>query len=71
VQRVVLELKVLRKALEKTIMEGLAQTLEYGERCNADELHFVLFDRSKKPWPKKIFKRTRKLRGRSIKIWGM
>jgi hypothetical protein len=71
VQRVVLELKVLRKALEKTISEGLAQTLEYGERCNADELHFVLFDRSKKPWSKKIFKRTRKLRGRTIKVWGM
>jgi hypothetical protein len=71
VQRVVLELKVLRKALEKTITEGLAQTLEYGERCNADELHFVVFDRSKKPWSKKIFKRTRKLRGRTIKVWGM
>ena len=71
VQRIVLELKVLRKALEKTITEGLEQTLEYGERCNADELHFVVFDRSKKPWSKKIFKRTRKLRGTTIKVWGM
>jgi hypothetical protein len=71
VQRIVLELKVLRKALEKTITEGLAQTLEYGERCNADEMHFVVFDRSKKPWSKKIFKRTRKLRGATIKVWGM
>jgi hypothetical protein len=71
VQRVVLELKVLRKALEKTITDGLAQTLDYGERSNADELHFVLFDRSKKPWSKKIFKRTRKLRGATIKVWGM
>jgi hypothetical protein len=71
VQRVVLELKVLRKALEKTITEGLAQTLEYGERSNADEMHFVVFDRSKKPWAKKIFKRTRKLRGATIKVWGM
>ncbi len=70
-QRVVLELKILRKALEKTITEGLAQTLEYGERSNADELHFVVFDRSKKPWSKKIFKRTRKLRGATIKVWGM
>ena len=71
VQRIVLELKVLRKALEKTITEGLEQTLEYGERCNADEMHFVVFDRSKKPWSKKIFKRTRKLRGVTIKVWGM
>jgi len=71
VQRIVLELKVLRKALDKTIIEGLAQTLEYGERCNADELHFVVFDRSKKPWSKKLFKRARKLRGATIKVWGM
>ena len=71
VQRIVLELKVLRKALETTITEGLAQTLEYGDRSNADELHFVVFDRSKKTWSKKIFKRTRKLRGNPIRVWGM
>lgn len=71
VQRVVLELKVLRKALEKTITDGLEQTLEYGERSNADELHFVIFDRSKKPWSKKIFKRSRQLRGATINVWGM
>ena len=72
VQRIVLELKVLRKTLDKTIAEGLAQTLEYGERCNADELHLVVFDRTKrKAWSKKIFRRTRKLRGATIKVWGM
>jgi hypothetical protein len=71
VQRIVLELKVRRKALDKTITEGLAQTYEYGERCHADELHFVVFDRSKKPWSKKIFKRTRKYQGVAIKVWGM
>ncbi len=72
VQRIVLELKILRKALDKTIAEGLAQTLDYGERCNADEMHFVVFDRTKrKAWSKKIFRRTRKLRGVTIKVWGM
>ncbi len=71
VQRIVLELKALRKALDKTIAEGLAQTFEYGERCNAGEMHFVVFDRSKKPWSKKIFKRMRKHRGTTIKVWGM
>jgi hypothetical protein len=70
-QRIVLELKVLRKSLAQTITEGLAQTLEYGERCNADEMHFVVFDRTKKPWSKKIFHRTRKLRGTTIQVWGM
>ena len=71
VQRIVLELKILRKALEKTITDGLEQTLEYGERCKADEMHFVVFDRSKKPWSKKIFQRTRKLRDATINVWGM
>lgn len=72
VERIVLELKVLRKSLDKTITDGLAQTLEYGERCNADEMHLVIFDRTKrKAWSKKIFKRTRKLRGATIKVWGM
>jgi hypothetical protein len=70
VERIVLELKVKRKALDKTIAEGLAQTVEYGERIQADELHFVVFDRSKKPWSRKIFSRTRKHRGATIKIWG-
>jgi hypothetical protein len=71
VQRIVLELKVLRHSLDKTIADGLAQTYEYGERCKADELHFVLFDRSKKTWSKKIFRRTRKHRGTIIHVWGM
>jgi hypothetical protein len=71
VQRIVLELKIRRKALAQTITEGLAQTLEYGERCNADELHFVMFDRTKKPWSKKIFHRTRTLRDATIQVWGM
>ena len=71
VQRIVLELKILRKTLEQTITEGLAQTLEYGERCNADELHFVVFDRGKKPWSKKIFHRTRKLGEATMQVWGM
>jgi hypothetical protein len=49
----------------------MAQTLEYGERCNADEMHFVVFDRTKrKAWSKKIFKRARKHRGATIKVWG-
>lgn len=71
VQRIVVELKILRKPLEKTITDGLAQTLDYGEGCNADELHFMVFDRAKKPWSKKIFKRTRKLRGKTIHVWGV
>ncbi len=71
VQRIVLELKILRKTLDKTIAEGLVQTWEYGERCQADELHFVVFDRSKKPWSRKIFHRHKKQQGVTINVWGM
>jgi hypothetical protein len=70
-QRIVLELKIRRKALAQTISDGLVQTWEYGERCNADELHFVIFDRTKKPWSKKIFHRTREHQGATIQVWGM
>jgi hypothetical protein len=36
-QKIVIELKVLYKNLEKTIDDGLSQTFEYMARCNADE----------------------------------
>jgi len=36
------------------------------------DIHLVVFDRTKrKAWSKKIFRRTRKLRGATIKVWGM
>jgi hypothetical protein len=72
VQREVLELKIFRSSLNKTIEEGLAQTWEYMDKCGADEGHFVLFDqRQKISWAKKIFKRTKIYQGKTIFIWGM
>ena len=45
VQKVVIELKVLHRSLERTIEEGLAQTAEYMDLCAADEGHLIVFNR--------------------------
>lgn len=72
-QRVVLELKILRNSMKKTIADGLKQTYEYMDKAgNISEGHFIVFDRSsKKPWSKKIFHRQGEYNGTKIMIWGM
>ncbi|MBI5593865.1 MAG: ATP-binding protein [Deltaproteobacteria bacterium] len=71
-QRVVIELKILYKSLEKTIDAGLKQTWEYMDRCRADEGHLVVFDRSpKKSWKKKRFVMEKNFQEHSITVWGM
>ncbi len=55
-QKVVIELKLLRKSLEQTIEQGLAQTVEYLDRTGTTEGHLVIFDRSVgKFWEEKLF----------------
>ncbi|MFP4348730.1 MAG: AAA family ATPase [Thermodesulfobacteriota bacterium] len=72
VQKIVIELKILRKSLEKAIMDGINQTIEYMDRCGTDEGHLVIFDRTEgKPWKEKIFSRTEFRGSRTIRIWGM
>lgn len=71
-QKVVIELKILYKSLEKTIVEGLKQTAAYMDRCNAGEGHLVIFDRREDiRWEEKIFKREEEVEGKSITVWGM
>lgn len=72
VQRAVIELKLLVKTLEATLAEGLAQTWDYADRCNAEESHLIIFDRRPaKSWEEKIFRRTEVYEGRTITVWGM
>ncbi len=72
VQKIVVELKILRHALPKTIEAGLAQTWAYMDRCQAEEGHLVIFDRrSTKAWAQKIFNRTETYRQQTINVWGM
>ena len=70
-QRFVIECKVRRKKLERTIAEGLEQTAGYMDRCGADAGHLVIFDRSAKPWKEKIFHRSEEYDGTLVEVWGM
>ncbi|MGH6630246.1 MAG: hypothetical protein ACREB3_10995, partial [Burkholderiales bacterium] len=70
-QRVVIELKIARSAPDKLITEGLAQTADYLDRSGAPEGHLVIFDRRRRKWADKIFRRARKYQGHSITVWGM
>ena len=70
VQRIVIELKILRKTLERTWTEGLEQTGQYLDRVGEGAGHLVIFDRSDRPWDEKIYRRQETHRGRSITVWG-
>ncbi len=70
-QRFVIECKVRRKKLERTIAEGLEQTAGYMDRCGADAGHLVIFDHSEKPWKEKVFHRSEEFDGTPVEVWGM
>ncbi|MCL2125615.1 MAG: AAA-like domain-containing protein [Oscillospiraceae bacterium] len=70
-QRIIIELKLLRGALETVIAEGLEQTADYARRVGADESHLVVFDRaSGKSWDEKIWQRDEQHDGLPITVWG-
>lgn len=70
-QKVVIELKLLRKSLEQTVDQGLAQTVAYLDRTGTTEGHLVIFDRSVgKPWEEKLFCKEREHQGYRLMIWG-
>ena len=72
VQKVVLELKILRGNREKLIDEGVKQVNEYADNCNAAEAHLIIFNRDPEvPWDEKISYTTIKHSNRSIGIWCM
>ena len=73
VQRIVLELKIKRYSLERTIDEGLQQTADYMDAVGSvDEGHFIIFDRSKeKSWDERIWHKPYEWNGRATMVWGM
>ena len=71
-RRFVVECKVLRKGLERTIAEGVEQTRGYMDRCGAEAGHLIVFDRTPdRPWADKIFRRTPPESGVPVTVWGM
>ncbi len=69
-QRIVIELKVKRN--EKTLSDGLVQTLEYMDLNNATEGHLVIFDRALgKTWDEKIYQEDKLMGDQTIHVWGL
>ncbi|SEA00706.1 AAA-like domain-containing protein [Thiothrix caldifontis] len=72
VQRIVLELKILYKSRETTVVEGIQQTAGYADQCGAAEAHLIIFDRRPDVvWDDKIWQETATTNGREIGVWGM
>jgi len=72
IQRVVIELKILRGTMKATLAKALPQTWEYMDKCGTREGHVLIFDRSsQKPWSKKIFRRTEQYQQTPIVVWGL
>ena len=73
VQRVVLELKIKRGAVETVIAEGLRQTFDYMDTVGSvDEGHLIIFDRSgDKTWEERMWHEPREYQGKTIMVWGM
>ena len=70
-QRVVIELKIQRGALEPVLAKGLEQTADYTQRVGADEAHLLIFDRRPDvPWDQKIWQRPERFGNLAIGVWG-
>ncbi len=72
VQKIVLELKVLHKSLERTVSQGLRQVAAYADRCQATETHLLVFTSDQELEIKeRVFHREENYQGRKIMVWGM
>ena len=70
-QRIVIEVKVLRGALDTVMARGLEQTTDYMRRVGADESHLIVFDRDQaRPWNEKIWRRDEIFEGIPVTVWG-
>ena len=71
-RRFVVECKVLRKELERTISDGVAQTRGYVDRCGAEAGHLIVFDRApERTGEERIFRRPPAGDGAPVTVWGM
>ena len=71
-RKFVVECKLRRGGLERTIVEGLAQTRGYMDRCGAEAGHLIVFDRApERAWTEKIFRRDPVADGAPVTVWGM
>ena len=70
-QRVVIELKIRRGALDAVLEKGLEQTVGYARQVGADEAHLVIFDRDPgRGWDERIWRRCAQHEGVQVGVWG-
>lgn len=70
VQRFAIELKVLKGEWESCVTAAVKQVLAYGDICNADECHVLLFDRDDQiRWRDKIWKEVEYHDGEFATVW--
>lgn len=68
----VIECRLRKNGLERTIQEGLEQTHAYKESCGTDDGHLVIFDLSEESsWDEKVFTREDTASASSVTVWGM
>ena len=71
IQRVVIELKLLRGSLDTVMKKGLEQTADYARQVGANEAHLVIFDRdSEKAWDERIWQRDKYSGAFPVSVWG-
>ena len=71
-QRFVIECKIVYGSREATINKGLDQVTRYADRCGAQEIFLLIFDREKKKsWEEKIFTDLIEYEGRQVTVFGM
>ncbi len=70
-RKYVVECKILRGGLDKTVRDGVLQTGAYMDRCAAAEGHLVVFDRGEGDWASKIFHRVERTERAAVHVWGM
>ena len=71
-RRFVVECKLRRGELDRTVAEGIKQTRAYADRCGAEAGHLIVFDRAPdRSWEEKIFRRAPAGDGVPVTVWGM
>ena len=71
IQRIVIELKLLRGSLDSVLAQGLEQTATYADAFKADEAHLVIFNRDPDVgWDEKIWQRPETRGTRTLGVWG-
>ncbi len=71
-RRFVVECKMRRGELERTVAEGVKQTRAYVDRCGAEAGHLIVFDRApERSGEEKIFRRAPSVDGVPVTVWGM